>query len=250
RGSARSLSARVLRRAAPAHLDRARGDPASRPARARRADVRARRLGAAAGAATAVVAAAPLPDGLRLHHARPRRHPRDGAPRDRDEGRTHRRGGRDGDAVRATAGRVYGGAAGRVGSEGRSLSLRGSPLALQVLLFTLFDVAGTAFAAPGGDFLAAAFGRDFDDSAAAGFGGRAVTGCFAAVSDDAFAAAGCRRRTACTIFGSSLRRTIRRSPFSVVSTVCVDAWRTFSTVPTFGLAPTLFHERNCATVVP
>ena len=45
-----ALSARVLRRPAPAHRDRARGRAASGGAGARRADLGARRLGAAAGA--------------------------------------------------------------------------------------------------------------------------------------------------------------------------------------------------------
>ena len=53
RRRARALSARVLGRPAPAHRDRARGRAATRGAGARRADFRARRLGAAAGAGAA-----------------------------------------------------------------------------------------------------------------------------------------------------------------------------------------------------
>ena len=55
---AAALSARVLRRPAPAHRDRARGRAAARGAGARRADLGARRVGAAAGAGAAGRAAA------------------------------------------------------------------------------------------------------------------------------------------------------------------------------------------------
>ena len=55
---AAALSARVLRRPAPAHRHRARGGAAARGAGARRADLGARRLGAAAGAGAAGRAAA------------------------------------------------------------------------------------------------------------------------------------------------------------------------------------------------
>ena len=57
---ARPLSARVLGRPAAAHRDRACGHPAARGARPRRADIGARRLGAAPGAGAARRAAAAL----------------------------------------------------------------------------------------------------------------------------------------------------------------------------------------------
>ena len=56
----RALSARVLRRPAPAHLDRARARRRARPADLRRADLGARRLGAGAD---------PQPDGRRCRSA-------------------------------------------------------------------------------------------------------------------------------------------------------------------------------------
>ena len=84
---ARALSARVLGRPAPAHRDRARGRAAARGAGARRADLGARRLGAAAGAGAARRPAAPLRHELRLHQPRPRGRARDVAPRAGDEGR-------------------------------------------------------------------------------------------------------------------------------------------------------------------
>ena len=56
---AAALSARILRRPAPAHRDRARRGAAPGGAGARRADLGARRLGAAAGAGAARRAAAP-----------------------------------------------------------------------------------------------------------------------------------------------------------------------------------------------
>ena len=84
---AAALSARVLGRPAPAHRDRARGRAASRGARARRADLGARRLGAAPGAGAARRAAAPLRHELCLHQPRPRGRAGDVAPRPGDEGR-------------------------------------------------------------------------------------------------------------------------------------------------------------------
>ena len=84
--------------------------------------------------------------------------------------------------------------------------------------------------------------------AAPDFGVRPPAVRFASISPGPTSSGSCRRSTACTIFGSSsLRRTTRRSPFSVVSTVCVDAGLTFSNVPTDGFAPTRFHARSCAT---
>ena len=74
----RSLSARVLRRAAPAHRDRARARGGAEADRVRRADQRARRLGAGADPEPAEAPAARARARLPLHHAQPlgRRVPR------------------------------------------------------------------------------------------------------------------------------------------------------------------------------
>ena len=69
----RQVPARVLRRPAPAHRDRALPDAGPRGAGARRGGERARRLGAGAGAEPAEGPAGRVRPGLRLHQPRPRR---------------------------------------------------------------------------------------------------------------------------------------------------------------------------------
>ena len=113
-----ALPARVLGRAAAADRDRARRDPAPRGAGARRADVRARRLRAAAGAEAARRAAGEVRDELRVHQPRPGGRARDVAPRAGDEGRRHRRAGHAVSPAGVCLGR-------RARSAGRLAALRG-----------------------------------------------------------------------------------------------------------------------------
>ena len=87
------------------------GDPG-----ARRAHLRARRLGAAAGAEAPRGPPAQVRHELRLHQPRPRGGARDVASRARDEGRPHRRAGRGGGAFRGAARGVHAGAAGGRGA--------------------------------------------------------------------------------------------------------------------------------------
>ena len=85
------LPARVLRRPAPAHLDRPRHGPAPALRRPRRADLRARHVGPGPDRRPAARPAAPPRPRLPVHQPRPARDPRH-EPRGRgDEGR---RGGR------------------------------------------------------------------------------------------------------------------------------------------------------------
>ncbi len=107
------LSARVLRRPAPAHRYRPRPDHASAPRRLRRAGLGARRLDPGADPQPPGLAARRARPHARVHRARPRRRAPRLAARRRDVPRADRRDQRRGRAVRGAAAPVHGGPAGR-----------------------------------------------------------------------------------------------------------------------------------------
>ena len=86
------LSARILRRPAPAHRDRPRADPEAQADRAGRADLGARHVGAGADRRPAARPAEEARLHLSLHQPRSARDPRHERPRDRD---ARRQGGGD-----------------------------------------------------------------------------------------------------------------------------------------------------------
>ena len=101
------VSASVLRRPAPAHLDRARAVDEPVVPGLRRADVRARRLGAGAGAEPDARPAAAARPHLPVHFAQPGGRPPHRRPGRRHVPRPHRRNGAHANAVHAAEAPVH-----------------------------------------------------------------------------------------------------------------------------------------------
>ncbi len=98
------ISARILRRPAPAHRDRARAGVGSRIHRLRRADLGARCFRAGADPQSDARPAGQVRPHLSLHQPQPRRGPPHGDPHRRDVSRPHRRDRRRARTVRQSRG--------------------------------------------------------------------------------------------------------------------------------------------------